>query len=177
VRSSKILGLVALLSLFCTPAMTHPYHVTMAEAEWNKKTGALEIGLKLRPEDLERALSAGHKKRITLDKTAKYDKILAAYLAKHFLVKDSSGKTQALKFVGKELNLKSLWLYFEVPLKSGLEGAKVIHKMLFEVLPDQVNTVNFKADKKRCSVHFTLKHPKATIRLKAKENSTKKKKD
>jgi hypothetical protein len=170
---TSIAALCLLLSLSAT-LNPHPYHVTIAEAELNTKTKKLEVALKLRPEDLERALSARLQKKINIEKHPKIDALITAYLQSCLTFKDKKGKAQKLSWVGKELNLKSLWLYFEIPMPNGLQALKIENKLLFKVLPDQLNTMNFKDGKTRCSLTFSRKHKTRTVALKIPKAKNKK---
>lgn len=164
----RLLGMTAALivTVFCGSAVAHPYHVTLAEAELEKSTGKLEVALKVKPEDLERALSAMSKRKISLEKEKKVDALILQYLQSRLKFFISKNKAAAMSFIGKEGKLKALWLYFEVDLKGKLEGISVEHRIFFEVLPDQMNTINFKQGKKRGSLTFSRKFPKRTVQLK-----------
>lgn len=169
-------SLLTTLFLFAgSSALAHPFHVTLAEAELDAKSGNLEVALRVKPEDLERALSAMTNRKISLEKEAKVDALILRYLKG--ALKFSTGKKKAgdISFVGKELSRKALWLYFEVPLKGQLEGVKIENRVFFKVLPDQLNTMNFKQGKKRCSLSFSRKFPKRTVQLKLPKKRTKKK--
>ena len=77
------------------------------------------------------------------------------YLARSFVVKEADGKQAKLIWVGHEVDLKDAWLYFEVPLKKGLENATFGAGFFFERLPDQANIINFRVGKLRKSLTFT----------------------
>lgn len=176
VRIGVMTALVTLWTgLFLAPVQGHPYHVTVAEAELDAKSGKLEVSLKLKPEDLERALSAMEQRKIGLEKEPKVDALILKYLKKSLRVTRGKEKAAAISWVGKQLTRKSLWLYFEVDVKGQLDGAKVEHKLLFEVLPDQMNTINFKQGKKRCSLTFSRKFSSRTVQLALPKKAKKKK--
>ncbi|MDF1666344.1 MAG: hypothetical protein P1V97_31635, partial [Planctomycetota bacterium] len=83
-------------------------------------------------------------------------------------------KPAKIAFVGKELSRKALWIYFEVSLSGQLEGVKVENRVFFKVLPDQLNTMNFKQGKKRCSLSFSRKFPARTVHLAVPKKPSKK---
>lgn len=156
-------------------AWAHPFHVTLAEAELEAKTGHLEVAIRVKPEDLERALSALTKRKISLEKEAKVDALILNYLRGAIRFIGANKKPAKMSFVGKELSRKALWIYFEVDLGGQLEGVKVENRVFFKVLPDQLNTMNFKQGKKRCSLSFSRKFPSRTVRLVLPKTAAKKK--
>lgn len=139
------------------PVLAHPAHVTLAEAEWNEETGKLEVALQVRPYDLEQALRLMTKQAVDLDKTDNIDDVIQTYLNRSVVL--TKGKEAArLQWVGKEVNARDAWLYFEVPLPGGLAGWKMRHTVFFETLPNQVNTVTFRHGQRKQSLSFTQDH-------------------
>ena len=160
---------VLLLTLSCLlsvgrSAAAHPGHSSIAEAEWNAKTGRLEIALQVNPIDLERALGRLADRPIDLDKSAGVDRLLQKYLARSFFAREPDGKQAKLIWVGHEVDAKDVWLYFEVPLKKGLENVTFGSAFLLELLPDQANTINFRVGKLRKSLTFTADQLEAVFR-------------
>jgi hypothetical protein len=134
----------------------HPFHVTLAEAEFNPETRRLEVALRVyHPLDLETALTRLAGRKVTLDGTADVDELIAAYLDEAFVVERPDGTRAALEWVGKEVTLKTAWLYFEVDLPGGPEGCTFADRVLFEVEPDQANTIVFRDGRRRASLRCT----------------------
>lgn len=141
------------VALAAAPA--HPFHVTMAEAEFNPESKKLEVSLRVyHPLDLEAALSRRAKEPVTLDGTPEVDELIAAYLEEAFTVERPDGEMAKLEYVGKEVTLKTAWLYFEVDLPGGPEGAAFRDRLLFEIEDDQANTIVFREGKRRASLRF-----------------------
>ena len=145
---------------------THPFHVSIAEVEYNSKSKKLEIALKVWPNDLEKAVEIQNKRRVNIEKDPKADELILKYLESAFQVTDIKKKPGKLNWVGKEIGIKEAWLYFEVSLENGVDGAVFENKICFEVLDDQVNTVLFRKDKKRLSLKTTRNQPKQTLSFK-----------
>lgn len=165
-----------LITLFLNMAMAaappgaagHPSHVTIAEAEYNPESGKLEIALRVdQPGDLEKALSSRTGNKIDLENSKNIDKIITEYLQKTFQVQHSDGRLAKLEWVGKEVTIKTAWLYFEVVLPDGLEGVEITHRMLFEVEADQANTLTIGRGADRISLRFTREAPTKVVRLPA----------
>ena len=74
------------------------------------------------------------------------------------------GEKAEIEWVGKEVTVKTAWLYLEIPLAEGPEGSTFTNRLLFEVEPDQVNTMVFGRGKDRASLRFTRDDPKHTLR-------------
>ena len=145
--------------------LAHPFHVSIAEAEWSSKTKSLEVALRVHPSDLEKALSRRAKKTIDLDKTPKIDVLIQDYLKEVFQARVEKAAPEKIKWVGKEVKVKHAWLYFEIPLESGLSNVQFTNRIFFELLEDQVNTINFRdrAKKRRKSLTFNKKKPTQTF--------------
>lgn len=137
--------LLVAYSLLAAPATAHPLHISHAEADYNRETGQLEVALRVFADDFEARLTtrAGH--RVSLEKTPKVelDALCLAYLAATFTVKSRDGTPQPLHWVGRELKEAEnhLWLYFEVTLPGGAEGARIFHGVLGDEFRDQLNSV------------------------------------
>lgn len=148
-------GMLLALTLATASAQAHPFHVSLAEAEWNAKTGQLEVALKVHATDLEKALRRHSGKPIDLDKSPETDRRIMAYLKHVFRVNATPGRPCAIKWVGKEVTVKSAWLYFEIPLPKGIEGVRFSNQIFFELLSNQVNTINFKQGRRKLTLRFT----------------------
>ena len=133
----------------------HPFHVTIAEAEYNEKSKSLEVALKVFPNDLEEALSRYTGKRFKLEKHADLETLLKKYLREVFVVQLPGGKQVKLKWIGHELKIRQAWLYFEVPLPEGPENVKFANRFHFNAFADQANRLTIKWKKKINSLHFT----------------------
>lgn len=145
--------ILPMIALAVAPA--HPFHVTMAEAEFNPESRKLEVSLRVyHPLDLEAALSRRAKEPVTLDGTPGVDEMIVDYLQEVFTIERADGAAAELEYVGKEVTLKTAWLYFEVELPEGPEGAAFRDRLLFEIEDDQANTIVFREGKKRASLRF-----------------------
>lgn len=152
------------------PALSaaHPVHVSIAEARFDPATERLEVAQRVTPEDLERALE-----RFLGRPAAAGEPALEAHLAR-FLAnvwtaepaapRDSpagaeAGDPDALTWIGWEAEGRYLWLYFELDLPGGLEGALIGNRFLLDVEPQQVNTVNLEQGERRQTLTFTRAAP------------------
>jgi hypothetical protein len=155
--------LAAAVLLWGAAAWAHPFHVSLAEAEYDRESGVLEVALRVHPADLEEALRKQAGKRIVLDQSADADERIVAYLRRTFAMKTPQGEAAEIRWVGKEVSVKQAWLYFEVPLPGGIENVEVSQRMFFELLPDQVNTVHLRDGERRVTLHFTRAKPRGRL--------------
>ena len=137
---------VALALQMFLATMTHPGHVSLAEAEY--VDGKLEVALQVNWQDLDVAL--------TQRKTN-----LKQWLAEGFIVRDSAGKIAELNLLGSEAEVFNTWIYFEVRLEKPI-SKYTMENSLFMELPHgrQVNTVQLKAGKSLRTLHFTRNEPR-----------------
>lgn len=133
---------------------THPFHVSVAEIEYNSGSKKLECALRIWPEDLEKALNNSSTEKIDLDSTKDIDERIFKYMQSKIKVADGD-KNSKLIWVGKEMGIKQGWLYFEVETGVQPDGFSFSNQMFFELQDDQVNMFNFRFDDRRASISFT----------------------
>ena len=75
----------------------HPYHVSLAEVNWNAKSQKFEIALCLWPADLEKALARQTGRPIDLEKEANIDRLMEVYIGKHFTIHSANEQTKKPK--------------------------------------------------------------------------------
>jgi hypothetical protein len=137
-----------------TPARAHAFHVALAEVEWNPATRALELGVRLDANDLERRLSLATGRSIVLDR-APDAAVLVRDLLRHTLtIRPRGGAPLPLRWVGMEVGLHHAWAFAEVPSPAGPGGLEVRMATLHDLEPTQLNTVNAIADGDARSVTF-----------------------
>jgi hypothetical protein len=103
------------LTLLAAPGSAHPVHASYAELGWSPRQDALQVALRLIPEDLEAALARRAGRPVPLDPAAPPRRLLEAYLDRHFRVVDSNGKRSAAALLGLEVAHDDTWLYFTLP--------------------------------------------------------------
>ena len=111
-RAPLRLFAVAVLLLTSPGAEAHSSHTSVTEVEWNETSERFEVAMKLRIADLQDAISAKQGKRIRIDTGSPADAILD-YLTENFCVTFTEEQECHLRWVGMELELHDVWLYFE----------------------------------------------------------------
>ena len=146
-------------------AAAHPFHASIAEAEWNAKSGRLEVSLRVTPNDLERAIRQRTKERVQLEDSKSADRLIQDYLREVMRVEGQGGRKHKLVWVGKEVSVKEAWLHFEIEMPHGPHGALISNRVLFDVQKEQINTINVRWKDQRKSLRFTRQKPQQRLLL------------
>jgi hypothetical protein len=151
-------------------AEAHPFHFSFAEGTWNEQTQRLEVALRLEPHDLEATLRQHAGRAVTLEAPTT-EKLMQEYLQKSVRLETSRGKPAEIRWVGSEIKIKAVWLYFEVPLPHGLEGVKITNTLLLEHLPNQVNVMALSQGEQATALYFSAKKSTLLVQLRQKQAS------
>jgi hypothetical protein len=154
------------LLLLAGRAPAHPLHASSAQADWNRDSRCLEIGIRVYADDLVEALNRDRAAPLSLEKSpaAELDDALRGYFGARFRVITPDGAAVALKWVGRQFEQESghdhedeqiLWLYVEAPLPAGLGGLRLWHGLLLEHFRDQANTLRVRDGKREVMLAFT----------------------
>ena len=94
-------------------AVAHPFHVSKTEVEYNAATERFEVAMRLRIADLEDAISTIQESRFRIIEGADFARPVMNYLNKHFAIFQKPNATCELSWIGYELELHDVWIYFE----------------------------------------------------------------
>jgi hypothetical protein len=139
-----LLCLALFLFVFTPPAAAHKYHTSFTEADYNADEHTLQITLRTFPDDLEKVLTRRAGKPVALDDKQATARATFAYLQEVFQLKDAAGRPVKLTWVGMEVGVDNVWLYFETKLPAGLPGTQLRNAWLADLYEDQINLVNIK---------------------------------
>ncbi len=157
--------------------MAHPFHISIAEMEWNPETQRLEVSLKMHAADLERALAGIAGRQVNVEKHA-ISEWVESYLDQHFYVvdrtavqKDSGGQKKVIakvhsksKMIGHEMEASWIWLYFEMQLVTpkgkqaetpALPKLAIVNRVLLDLIDKQINTVSVRSQGERKALRMT----------------------
>ncbi len=162
-----MLGLI--LTLFSAVTVAHPFHTSVAEAQWNEAGDRLQVSLRLSPRDLDYALSATSGRRVVLEKMPEEEAkpLLTAYLRDRiFLTANEQAATKAepeqikarqqrFHYVGLEQDVRYTWVYFELELPSLPGGIWLTNRVMFEADKTQINTFQMVKEKPAISLQTT----------------------
>jgi hypothetical protein len=132
----------------------HNYHTSLTRIDYNAKDKLFEISIQLFIHDLQPLLEKRKGSRIDLEKTPDVDKLLLGYLNENVVLTDRNGKAKQLKWVGKEIDIDSVWVYLESPTEESLPGYNLQNTLFFESFPEQTNLVVCRFDEKKLDLMF-----------------------
>lgn len=135
------------------PVSAHKFHQSFAEIDYNRHDQSLQISLRTFPDDVENILSKRAGRRISLDRRKEAEPLILAYLQETFQLRNAEGAGLKLSWVGMEVRVDSVWLYFEVKL-GPLNALTLRDVFLQDLFRDQVNKVSITSSGKKASMTF-----------------------
>ena len=139
----------------CAPiAGAHKYHTSFAAADYNSGEQSLQVSLRTFQDDLTEVLSRRAGKKISLDRRKEAEPLVLAYLQDVFQIKRADGELLKLSWVGMEVNVDSVWLYFEVKVPGGIKGLQLRNHFLQDLFDDQMNLINIKEGSRKIALAF-----------------------
>ncbi|MDP6446800.1 MAG: hypothetical protein QF805_23615 [Pirellulaceae bacterium] len=153
--------------LTATIAAAHPFHISIAQVELNEKSGNLEVALRVNAVDLELVARRESKRdELRLEDKQRVEPVVKKYVGERILA-HLPGRSEPveLEWVGMELEERRAWLYFEIPIGGKLAGVELENQLFFDILPDQVNTMNLRDASAKTTIHFTRQKAKRPIKL------------
>lgn len=139
------------LAIDVVPAEAHPQHRTTAQVDVNHDRKVLEVGLRVHPDDLARAIEPRDKRAMAAAAAAAQVRL---YLQERFVLQQGKRKSR-LKWVGQERDGAELWLYFEMPFAVG--PARLSNRVFFELFDKQINVVRIRDGGEKRTVSLTAK--------------------
>ncbi len=161
-RPALLAVLIACVACCAGGAGAHPFHVSIAEAEFDRASGSLQVSLRLDPNDLETALERRAGENLTLERMDDLDGALRDYVREVFVLSLPGGEPAPIDWAGHELGPRSLWCYFELRCFD-LAGTHLSNTALFGIGADQANTVNLTIDGDLRSFVFTEESPRELV--------------
>lgn len=135
---------LALISLLSTIAASHAFYVTVCQIDHNVATESLEITFKFFTDDLERALRQADDDDIRLVRGSTDDDAdshVLAYLQKKFELTVNDRPVE-LRYVGKEVEIDSTYVYLEVLNTPRLSKIAVRSSILLELFEDHTTILH-----------------------------------
>ena len=141
-KTKKLFFLVYFF-LFQIPVFAHPLYVSICQVDFNEKSHALEISIKIFADDLIHALEKKGAPELYLGEekeNPQTDSLINAYIQSKYLFIVNGEKT-AFHFIGKELDTDAVWCYFETGKIDDLRNIEVDCNLLTEVYDTQSNII------------------------------------
>lgn len=145
----------------------HNFHSSLADMQYNPKAKAFQVSLTLFTDDTENALTkfANSRYVLGLGKDRKPDAILTAYLEKNFQLINKKKQVMPIRYIGKEVSLEVVKVYFEIPFKENLKNCILKNTIMFELFSDQSNIVNIEKEGKKKSFAFQPETPTFALNM------------
>lgn len=137
----------------------HDFHSSLTEINYNPKSEALEVTMRVFTDDFEKALTTQNEgKPIRLERnTEATSQHIERYLRKHFALISPTKQVKTFSYIGSETELDATWLYFELPDCKSIKGYTLYNVVMLELFDDQTNLVNVILGDQRRSFIFNQK--------------------
>jgi hypothetical protein len=144
-----------------SPAVFHPFHVSVTEIEHNAAEKSLEISCKIFTDDFETTLAANFKTKVDLTNQvnkAAMDSLVKKYLYSHLQLK-VNGKPAQFGYVGFEVEKEAAYGYIEVSNVASLSKLDITNTIMYDKFDDQVNImhVKYKGERKSTKLDYPSK--------------------
>ncbi len=143
-------------------ALLHPFYVSVIDINHNTKEETVEMSIRIFTQDLEETLQKYSAAKIDMVHPANkavLDKQINDYIKQKLQLKMNS-QTVTMQYVGYEIQLESVWIYFEVPKIKQLKKLDVNCTILYDFQNIQSNIFHVKANGTEKS--YKLDYPKNT---------------
>jgi len=147
---------VVITTAFATPYGAHRFHVSLTRIDYSIDQKLFEISIQLFTHDLVPLLEQKSGKQIDLEKTPDVDKLILDYLKENFVLMNKNREIKNLKWVGKEFDVDSVWIYVETLSTESLEGYSLQNTIFFESFPEQTNLVTARFEGKKADLMYKV---------------------
>ena len=146
--------------LLLSAALLHPVHETLAEVEWNDRTGRLEVALRFHSLD-EQWLRKQHGRqrsdqRWALDYLRRTVRIAP-------LPKKLENDSTNYYWVGRQSDGAHVWWYFEIESPDRMRPKWIEQRTLFERQDNYTNRILILNERPKRSLSLTRKQPKGLL--------------
>jgi len=172
----RLLLSILLLSVAChSTAQAHSAHSQVTEVEWNSVSCRFEIAMKLDAVALEDSVSVLQGTRFRLESSQATDAIIQAWMKQSFRIEiGNSSHAGTIRWVGHELKLHTVWLYFEYrpamtnqpdspssPPKQSVMSTdiRIENRCLLDVRPETIHFIQLRHDQSIVQGHCSHQQP------------------
>lgn len=143
-------------------ALLHPFYVSVIDINHNTKEESVEMSIRIFTQDLEETLQKYSTVKIDMvhpTNKAVLDKQINDYIKQKLQLK-INGQNANMQYVGYEIQLESVWIYFEVPKIKEIKKADINCSILYDFKNIQSNIFHVKTNGTEKS--YKLDYPKTT---------------
>jgi hypothetical protein len=138
---SRLIGALVVVGLVAAPALAHPFHTTVLEADWVPAKRELQASLRVDPEALNLAITAQTGAPLVLAPVEGPRPDLAVFVDGAVVVTSAAGARAAINYRGHKVEKDGVWLFFVVELSGGMKGATLLSQAFLGQQPKQLNAV------------------------------------
>lgn len=163
VSRARLAGFGLAVTLLVSPAFVaseraeaHPLHTSLAELAYDKKTGAVQLSLRVFVDDFTRAAVAFQKKQNSARpvSASPAQSPLIGYAVSSFVLTDAQGRRVAFASCGGKRVGDLMWLCFRGQVAGG-GPLRVLSQVLFDNFKDQINIVQATVGDHKSNLLFT----------------------
>lgn len=137
----RLFLIIGVVLLAANLSFGHKYHTSLTRIEYNDKDKNLEISIRLFVHDVGPMLENRLRKRVDLEKTPEVDSELQKYLAENLVFKRPGGSDLNVKWVGKEFESDTLFIFVECPFDGDPSELSLQNTVFFDLFAEQANLV------------------------------------
>ncbi len=153
-----MLNYIIPLFFYLSGALTHAFHISVCEIEYDQERKSLEITHRVFLDDLETTLKTWSGDQnidvINPKVDSDFQKILGKYLLEKFTIKVNGKETQ-LSFLGSEQEGDVMYCYIELTGVKKLNSIDITNKIFMDKFDDQMNMVHIYKGEKTTSTKFS----------------------
>lgn len=143
-------------TMFSASFGLHTFHTSLTRMDYNAKEKLVEISIQLFTHDLVSVLEKQNKKGVDLEETKDVDQLIFKYLETNFVLKNKKGAAQKLKFVGKEIQAETTYIYLEIAAEETFENYNLQNTIFFESFEKQVNLVVARFGEEKADLYYKV---------------------
>ncbi|MBY0482024.1 MAG: hypothetical protein K2Q21_11760 [Chitinophagaceae bacterium] len=147
---------VAIISIF------HPFYVSVVDINQNVKEATVEVSIRIFTPDLEQTLQKYSSSKVDIAHPADkqlLEKQISNYINQKLQLKINN-QAVTMQYVGHEIQMESVWIYFEIPKITQLKKLDINCNLLYDFQNLQSNIFHVKANGNEKS--YKLDFPKTS---------------
>lgn len=137
------------LTVFAS-VISHPFYLSMTEINYNNKSKAIEVSVRIFTDDFEKTLRKNCNCKVDLlnpSDSKSMEKIVGDYIKRRLQIK-VNGNVHAIEFLGYQQEQESIWSYFVINNISQVKKIEVSNTLLHDYREEQINMLHIKANGK-----------------------------
>lgn len=158
ITNQIVVNYIIPLFFYLSGALTHAFHISVCEIEFDEERNSLEITHRVFLDDLETTLrlwSGDQSIDVINPKVeSEFHKVLGSYMLEKFSIKVNGKETQ-LSFLGAEQEGDVMYCYIELTGVKKLKSIEIMNKIFMDKFDDQMNMVHIYKDEKTISTKFS----------------------